>query len=119
MKFHVNADLKHYTKEKIQDIVQVVADILRCKKEDIKIHSLEHSQSFILTLSIKKHYKWKMYDLSAEERQTLVSLDVDFLIVGKETLFLHRLKGKCCFFSYDICVIWHTIIRDSWVISLT
>lgn len=98
MKFHVNADLKYYTKEKIQDIVQVVADILRCKKEDIEIHSLEHSQSFILTLSIKKNYKWKMSDLSAEERQKLVSLDVDFLIVGKETLVLDRSKGKYFFF---------------------
>lgn len=98
MKFHVNADLKYYTKEKIQDVVQVVADILSCKKEDIEIHSLEHSQSFILTLSIKKNYKWKMSDLRAEERQKLVSLDVDFLIVGKETILLDRSKGKCFFF---------------------
>lgn len=98
MKFHVNADLKYYTKEKIQDIVQVVADILRCKKEDIEIHSFEHSQSFILTLSIKKNYKWKMSDLNAEERQKLLRLDVDFLIVGKETLVLDPSKGKCFFF---------------------
>lgn len=98
MKFHVNADLKYYTKEKIQNVVQVVADILSCKKEDIEIHSLEHSQSFILTLSIKKNYKWKLSDLRAEERQKLVSLDVDFLIVGKETIFLDRSKGKCFFF---------------------
>lgn len=99
MKIHVNADTKYYTKEKLQDIVQVVADINHCQKEDIEIHSLEHSQSFILVLSIKKIYNWKWSDLSAEDRQKLVSLDIDFLIIGEEPLVLDRSKGKCLFFS--------------------
>lgn len=103
VKFHVKGDLKNYTKEQIQDIVHVVADILHCKEEDIGIQGLQKSQSFILILSIQRDLTWKLSYLNEADLLRFNRLNIDYLVVRERLIPLESSRGKC--FLYDTCIL--------------
>lgn len=83
-----------YTKEEIRGIKRTVAAILHCKEEDIHVAGAQPSKSFILVLSIKKAYTWKLLALTAQERLALLKLKIDYLIVDTRVIYIESSKGN-------------------------
>lgn len=92
--FHIKGDLSHYTKDYIQDVKETVAAILGCKVEDIVVTSVRRSKSFLLVLSVKTVYIQKLLAMNEQDRLKLRRLNIDYLIIGKETIHLEKSKGK-------------------------
>lgn len=91
---HVKGDLSRYTKEYIRKVKETVAAILDCREEDILLNGVRHSSSFLLSLSVKKVYIWKLLNMSVQDQQKLRSLDIDYLIIDKNAIDLKDIKGK-------------------------
>lgn len=95
VQFHVQADLEKYTKKKVDCIVMTVADMLACSKENIKVVSIQPSESFIIVLSIKKELIRKLI-ISLEKNETLhnqlTALSIDYLMVDDKTIYLKSIS---------------------------
>lgn len=94
VQFHVQGEISGYTKEYIHDVIETVAAILGCKEEDILLNGVRHSTSFLLSLSVKEVYSWKLLVLNEEDSKRLRRLNIDYLIIDKNTIDLEGLKGK-------------------------
>lgn len=92
--FHVQGDISGYTKEFIREVIETVAAILDCKEEDIHLNAVRYSKSFFLSLSIKKVYIRKLLALKEQDRLNLKILNIDYLKIDKETIYLNREEGK-------------------------
>lgn len=71
-----------------------MAVILRCKEEDIMLNGVRHSESFILSLSIKDVYFGKLLALKEEDCIILRRLNIDYLIIDGENIHLGSLRPK-------------------------
>lgn len=71
-----------------------MAVILRCKEEDIILHGVRHSKSFILSLSVKDVYFGKLLALKEKDRIMLRRLNIDYLIIDGENIHLESLRPK-------------------------
>lgn len=71
-----------------------MAVILKCKKENILLNGVRHSESFILSLSVKEVYFGKLLALEEKDRIMLRRLNIDYLIIDGESIHLERPKGK-------------------------
>lgn len=99
---HVKGDLSRYPKEYIRKVKETVAAILDCREEDILLNGVRHSTSFLLSLSLKEVYIWKLLIMNEQDRQKLRSLDIDYLIVDKNTIDLEERKGKKYNFMFSV-----------------
>lgn len=102
VQFHVKGDLSGYTKEYIRDVIDTVAAILECNEEDILLNGVRPSTSFLLTLSVKEVYSWKLLVLNEEDRKKFWRLNIDYLIIDKNTIDLEGLKGKQYNFVFSV-----------------
>lgn len=71
-----------------------MAVILRCKEEDVLLNGAQHSQSFLLSLSVKEPYGRKLLALKEKDRLKLRRLNIDYLIIDGEILDIEIPKGK-------------------------
>lgn len=94
VQFHVLGNLSSYNKDKILKIRETVAAILDCREEDILLNGIRPSTSFLLCLSVKEVYSWKLLDLIEQHRSKLMKLDIDYFIINKDTILLEGPKGK-------------------------
>lgn len=94
VQFHVQGDLSGYTKEFIREVIETVAAILDCKEEDIQLNAVRYSTSFYISLSIKKVYIRKLLALKEQDRLNLKNLNIDYLKIDKETIYLNKGEGK-------------------------
>lgn len=89
IRFHIKKDLLDYTRQKIKEIVEFVAKLLGCSKEEILVNGLIPSASFLLVLSVKKVKIWKLHNLNGQERLILTKFDIDYFIVDENTITLN------------------------------
>lgn len=94
VQFHVQGDLKNYTKENIVNIVETVAGILDCRTDEIIVNGVHHSRSFMLVLSMKDIYISKLMTLSERDCRHLTRLHIDFFILNQKIFQLASSKGK-------------------------
>lgn len=94
VQFHVQGDISGYTKEFIREVIETVAAILDCKEEDIHLNAVRYSTSFFLSLSIKKVYIRKLLALKEQDRLKLKNLNIDYLKIDEETIYLNIREGK-------------------------
>lgn len=71
-----------------------MAAILDCKDEDILLNGVRHSKSFLISLSVKEIYIWKLLALEENDRIKLKSHNIDYLIIDRKIIHLERPKGK-------------------------
>lgn len=110
MQFHVLGNLSSYTKDQIRMVRETVAAIVDCNSEDILLNGIRPSTSFLLCLSVKEVYSWKLLDLNEQHRLKLMKLDIDYFIINKDTILLEGPKGKinCHVFRFFSLVFSHT-----------
>lgn len=94
VKFHIKGNLDDYTRQAIDDIVQEVADMLECEKRNILVNGVLHSSSFLLVLSIKETYVWKLSCMNEQDKVKLQRLNIDYLMFGEEVIALSGSKGN-------------------------
>lgn len=94
VQFHVQGEISSYTKEYIQEVIETVAAILDCNEKDILLNGIRHSTSFLLSLSVKEVYSWKFLVLNEQDRLKLRRLNIDYLIIDKNTVDLEGSNGK-------------------------
>lgn len=68
--------------------------MLGCEDEDIVLNGVRHSKSFLLTLSVKGIYIWKLLNLKEKDRIKLIRHNIDYLIIDREIIRLERPTGK-------------------------
>lgn len=68
--------------------------MLGCKDEDILLNGVRHSKSFLLSLSVKEIYIWKLLALNEKDRINLIRHNIDYLIIDGEIIRLERPTGK-------------------------
>lgn len=93
VEFHIQGKIKDYSKEKIKRILEVVADILDCKVEEIRVNGARPSASFYLVLSIKENDAQKLSYMNEEDRLRLTKFDIDILIVDENTITINSENG--------------------------
>lgn len=71
-----------------------MAVILRCKEEDVLLNGAQHSESFLLSLSIKQPSVRKLLALEEKDRLKLRRLNIDYLIINGEIPDIEIPKGK-------------------------
>lgn len=94
MKFHVKGDVDNYSNEDIDDILEELAEMLKCEKWDILVNGVLPSMSFILVLLINEAFTWRFNALDEQDCKKLGSLNIDYLIVDDELFLLDSSKGK-------------------------
>lgn len=94
VKFHIRGNLSMYTWEDIGKIKCTVAAIVGCKVKDVEVAGAQPSKSFILVLSIKEAYIWKLLALTAQERLAFLKLKIDYLIVDARVIYIESSKGN-------------------------
>lgn len=79
--------------EEIKSIVDVVADILDCKVEEIRVSGVRPSTSFYLVLSIKENDVQKLSYMNEEDVLRLTKFNIDILIVDENTITINSENG--------------------------
>lgn len=79
--------------EEIKRIVEVVADILDCKVEEIRVNGVRPSASFYLVLSINENDAQKLSYMNEEDRLRLTKFNIDNLIVDENTITINNENG--------------------------
>lgn len=79
--------------EEIKSIVDVVADILDCKVEEIRVSGVRPSASFYLVLSIKENDAQKLSYMNEEDVLRLTKFNIDILIVDENTITINSENG--------------------------
>lgn len=93
VEFHIKGELKDYSREEIKSIVDVVADILDCKVEEIRVSGVRPSASFYLVLSIKENDAQKLSYMNEEDVLRLTKFNIDILIVDENTIAINSENG--------------------------
>lgn len=91
---HVLGNLSEYNSEGIEKIKDTVAAIVGCTSKEIVVGGISHSNSFFLALAIKDTYYRKLLDMGQQDKEKLRQLNIDFLIVDLNVIFLDHWKGK-------------------------
>lgn len=94
VEFHVQGDVSGYSRDYINHVIKTVAAILDCKDEDILLNGVRHSKSFLISLSVKEIYIWKLLVLEEKYRIKLKRHNIDYLIIDRKIIHLDRPKGK-------------------------
>lgn len=93
MKFHIQGDFNNYSEDQIEFIREEVADMLDCEDGDILENGAMEASSFMLVLSIKETYTYKLFTLGEQDRLKLRKLNIDYFIVDKEAIILESENG--------------------------
>lgn len=75
-------------------IVEVVADIICCKAEEIFVNGVRPSASFYLVLSIQEDYTWKLSNMNEEDLLRLTKFNIDFLNFDENTITINSENGN-------------------------
>lgn len=116
VQFHVRGNLSSYTQNKIRMIRETVAAIVGCKAEDILLNGIRPSTSFLLCLSVKEVYSWKLLDLIEQHRLKLMKLDIDYFIINKDTILLEGPTGKINCHVFRFFFLWFSVIHHRYTV---
>lgn len=94
--------LSDYSSERIAEIRETVADLLKCTSEEILIGGACPSTSFLLVLSIKDAFARKLLALEQCDKDKLTKLDIDYIIVDLIMINLEPSKGD----QFILCTVY-------------
>lgn len=94
--FHVQGDILNYTKDQIGIIKETVAAIVGCDNEEIHLNGLCTSTSFFVVLLIKEIYVNVLLNIGQEDKEKLISLNINYFLVDSDQVDLENPKGKLC-----------------------
>lgn len=92
--FHVKGNLSDYSFERIAEIRETLAVLLNCTSKEILIGGACPSNSFLLVLSIKETYSYKLTALKQCDKDKLTKLNIDYIIVDLIVINLESSKGN-------------------------
>lgn len=94
VKFHVQGDISDYAADQIGIIKETVANIVGCDKEKIYLNGFCDSTSFFVVLSIKRRYVNGLFNMKQQDKETLISLNINYFIVDSDCVYLEYPKGN-------------------------
>lgn len=98
-KFHVQGDISNYTADQIGIIKETVAAIVRCDKEEIHLNGFCKSTSFFVVLSIKESCMEGLFNMKEQDKEKLISLNINYFIVDSCRVYLQNSKGNFCYLT--------------------
>lgn len=93
-KFHVQGNLSEYSKRQIEKIKETVASIVGCSPKEIHENGYHKSSSFFVVLSMKEPFTRKLLSMEQDEKDNLFQLNIDYIIVDNDIIYLEHLQGK-------------------------
>lgn len=100
----MKGNLSDYSFERIAEIRETLAVLLNCTLKEILIGGACPSNSFLLVLSIKETYSYKLTALKQCDKDKLTKLNIDYIIVDLIVINLESSKGNT--FMQYICL-WY------------
>lgn len=94
MQFHVQGNISNYTADQIEIIKETVAAIVGCDNEEIHLNGFCNSFSFFIVLSMKERYVNSLFNMKQQDKETLIGLNINYLIVDSDHVYLKNPKGK-------------------------
>lgn len=90
----MKGNISNYSLEKKSEIRETVAILLKCTLEEILNGGACPSSGFLLVLSIKDTYFCKLLALEQCDKDKLIKLDIDYIIVDLIVIKLEPSKGN-------------------------
>lgn len=94
VKFHVEGNISNYTADQIKTIKETVAAIVGCHNEEIYLNGFCNSTSFFVVLLIKERYVNGIFNIKQQDKEKLVNLNVNYIIVDSNHVYLKYSKGN-------------------------
>lgn len=102
IRFHVDANLHHFSTEDETKIRETVANIVDCSIEEVRVHGYLRSTSFFVVLAIKEIYIERLLAMTQHDKDKLRKLKIDYIQDGFKTIKLQQRTGyKEFFFSVN------------------
>lgn len=89
-RFHVDANLHHFSLDDETKIRQTVANIVDCSTEEIRVHGYLSSTSFFVVLAIKEIYIEILLAMTQHDQDKLRKLNIDYILDGFKKIKLQR-----------------------------
>lgn len=83
-----------YSQRDIKRIKKTFVGLLQCAKEEVRVGGICPSTSFFLVLSIRTVYMRKLLTMKQQDKENLSKLNIDYIIVNLNVVFLGPLKGN-------------------------
>lgn len=90
IRFHVDANLHHFSTDDVIKIRQTVANIVDCSIEEIRVHGYLRSTSFFIVLAIKEIYIERLLAMTHHDKDKLRKLKIDYIRDGFKTINMQR-----------------------------
>lgn len=90
----MRGNLTDYDQRVVEEMKQKFVDILQCNKEEVQVGGICPSTSFFLMLSIRTAHVMKLLKMEQQDKDNLSKLNIDFIIVDLNVVFLGPLKGN-------------------------
>lgn len=90
----MQGNLSEYSKRQIEKIKETVASIVGCSPKEIHENGYHKSSSFFVVLLMKELYTRKLLSIEQDEKDKLFQLNIDYIIVDKDPVYLERSQGK-------------------------
>lgn len=104
VQFHVQGNISNYTADQIRTIQETVANIVGCDKEGIHLNGFCKSTSFLVYLSMRERNVDELYNMKQHDKEKLISLNIHYLIVDTNYVYLKNPKGNFCRLDLKTCV---------------
>lgn len=90
----MRGNLSDYSKKQIEKIKETVASIVGCTPEEIHENGYLKSSSFLVVLSMKESFARKLLNMKQDEKNNLRKLNIDYINMDNDTVYLECSKGK-------------------------
>lgn len=90
IRFHVDANLHHFSTEDETKIRETVANIVDCSIEEVRVHGYLRSTSFFVVLAIKEIYIERLLAMTQHDKDKLRKLKIDYIQDGFKTIKLQQ-----------------------------
>lgn len=96
VQFHILGDISNYTPAQIGIIKETVSAIVGCDNEEIHLNGVCRSTSFFVVLSMKERLVDGLFNMKQQDKEKLISLNINYFIVGSDHIYLKTPKGSFC-----------------------
>lgn len=90
----MQGNISDYSKELIEKIKETVASVVGCSCKEIHVNGNRNSSSFFVVLSMKEPFTRKLLSMEQDEKDNLFQLNIDYIIVDNDIIYLEHLQGK-------------------------
>lgn len=90
----MRGNISDYSKELIEKIIETVASVVGCSSKEIHVNGNRNSSSFFVVLSMKEPFTRKLLSMEQDGKDILSQLNIDYIIVDNDIIYLEHLQGK-------------------------